>query len=197
MAIFYWLLYGLKWKCWRIYNFCCNLFWVYGSIDWTIRKAFYYEHIDIKNTTDVYKSYRHVPHIMSWCSLCMLIKAGVDPRFQVRGCALKKIASSGGRREKFWGISCEKSRFYANFFIFSNFRGARAGCAPLWIRPWKGVHDVWLLTRQYHEYWWSSFQHFKVPVFREILPPSEQYRMIKTPSSHTKFWMNISRSIYI
>jgi hypothetical protein len=35
MAIFYWLLYGLKWKCWRIYNFCCNLFWVYGSIDWT------------------------------------------------------------------------------------------------------------------------------------------------------------------
>ena len=36
MAIFYWLLYGLKWKWWRIYNFCCNLFWVYGSIDWTI-----------------------------------------------------------------------------------------------------------------------------------------------------------------
>jgi len=35
MAIFYWLLYGLKWKCWRIYNFCCNLFWVYGFIDWT------------------------------------------------------------------------------------------------------------------------------------------------------------------
>ena len=36
MAILYWLLYGLKWKCWRIYNLCCNLFWVYGSIDWTI-----------------------------------------------------------------------------------------------------------------------------------------------------------------
>jgi hypothetical protein len=36
MAIFYWLLDGLKWKCWRIYNFCCNLFWVYGSIDWTM-----------------------------------------------------------------------------------------------------------------------------------------------------------------
>ena len=29
------------------------------------------------------------------------------------GGALKKIASSGGRREKYWGISCEKSRFYA------------------------------------------------------------------------------------
>ena len=40
--------------------------------------------------------------------------AGADPGFQVRGGALKKIAPSGGRREHFWGISCEKSRFYAN-----------------------------------------------------------------------------------
>jgi hypothetical protein len=44
-------------------------------------------------------------------------KSGADPGFQVRGGALKKIAPSGGRRENFWGISCEKSRFYA-------------GCAP-------------------------------------------------------------------
>jgi hypothetical protein len=26
---------------------------------------------------------------------------------------LKKIGPSGGRREHFWGISCEKTRFYA------------------------------------------------------------------------------------
>ena len=39
--------------------------------------------------------------------------AGVDPGFQVRRGALKKIAPSGGRRENCWGISCEKSRFYA------------------------------------------------------------------------------------
>ena len=42
-----------------------------------------------------------------------------DPGFQVRGGALKKIAPSGGRREMFLGISCEKSRFYvkkSNFF---------------------------------------------------------------------------------
>jgi hypothetical protein len=58
-------------------------------------------------------------------------------------------------------------------------------------------YDVWLLTLQYHEYWWTSFHYFKVPVFREILPPSEQNRLIKTPSPHTQFWMNISRSIYI
>jgi hypothetical protein len=39
-------------------------------------------------------------------------KPGADPGFQVRGAALRKIAPSGGRREQFWGISCEK--FYSN-----------------------------------------------------------------------------------
>ena len=38
---------------------------------------------------------------------------GADPGFQVSGAHLKKIAPSGGRRENFWGNSCEKSRFYA------------------------------------------------------------------------------------
>jgi hypothetical protein len=39
--------------------------------------------------------------------------AGTDPGFQVRGAHLKKIVSNGGRHENCWGISCEKSRFYA------------------------------------------------------------------------------------
>jgi hypothetical protein len=45
----------------------------------------------------------------------LLSTSGADPGFQDRegGGALKKIAPSGGRREHFWGISCEKSRFYA------------------------------------------------------------------------------------
>ena len=34
------------------------------------------------------------------------------------GGALKKIAPSGGRRENFGGISCEKSRFYAKKSYF-------------------------------------------------------------------------------
>jgi hypothetical protein len=34
---------------------------------------------------------------------------------------------------------------------------------------------------------WSKKNHFKVPVFWEILPLSEQNRMIKTPSPSTKF----------
>ena len=51
---------------------------------------------------------------------------GADPGFQVRGGALKKIAPSGGRRENFWGISCEKSRFYAKkSYVFQLPREAR------------------------------------------------------------------------
>jgi hypothetical protein len=48
--------------------------------------------------------------------------SGADPGFQVRGGALKKIAPSGGRREHFWGISCEKSRFYAKKSYFFRLR---------------------------------------------------------------------------
>ena len=46
---------------------------------------------------------------------------GADPGFQVRGAHLKKIAPSGGRRENFWGISCENSRFYAKKSYFFQF----------------------------------------------------------------------------
>ena len=83
---------------------------------------------------------------------------GADPGFQVREGALQKIAPSGGRPEHFWGISCEKSRFYAKKSYFYQLRmevrkflgyfvwkitilrqkiiffpvlgGARAGCPP-------------------------------------------------------------------
>jgi hypothetical protein len=51
---------------------------------------------------------------------------GADPGFQVSGGALKKIAPSGGRRENFWGISCEKLRFYAKkSYLFPLRREAR------------------------------------------------------------------------
>ena len=52
------------------------------------------------------------------------LDTGADPRFQVRGGALKQIAPSGGRRESFWGISCENKYFFQFFF------GGGAGCAP-------------------------------------------------------------------
>ena len=48
---------------------------------------------------------------------------GVDPGYQVRGGALKKIAPSGGRRENVLGISCKKkSRFYAKKSYFFQLR---------------------------------------------------------------------------
>jgi hypothetical protein len=75
-----------------------------------------------------------------------IMNTGGDPGFQVRGGAhLKKLRRAegdanifgvfrvknhdftpknhiflncGGRRENFWGISCEKSRFYAKKIIF-------------------------------------------------------------------------------
>jgi hypothetical protein len=38
------------------------------------------------------------------------------------GC-IEKGSQSEARREHFWCILCEKSRFYAKNHIFSNFRG--------------------------------------------------------------------------
>ena len=48
----------------------------------------------------------------------MLKYTGADRGFKVRGGILKKITPSGGRCEKFRGISCEKSRFYAKKSFF-------------------------------------------------------------------------------
>jgi hypothetical protein len=48
------------------------------------------------------------------------------------GSALKKIAPSRGRRENFWGISCEKSQFYAKKSYFSNFRVGGGGRGKFW-----------------------------------------------------------------
>jgi hypothetical protein len=55
-------------------------------------------------------------------SQCCIYISGADPGFKIRGGgALKKIVPSGGRRENFWGISCEKSRFYAKKSYFFQF----------------------------------------------------------------------------
>ena len=109
-----------------------------------------------------------VVHFVSVSMISQLeFRPGADPGFQVRGegGTLKKIAPSGGRREKFGGISCDKSRFYAkksyffpimeggaNIFgvfrvknpdftprnhIFSNFRPP-----PPWIRPADSVVSI-------------------------------------------------------
>jgi hypothetical protein len=48
-----------------------------------------------------------------------------------RGGALKKIAPSGGRCENCWGISCEKSRFYAKKSYFFPILGGAPPPPPL------------------------------------------------------------------
>jgi hypothetical protein len=50
--------------------------------------------------------------------------------FKLGGGALKKIGPREGRRENIWGISCEKSRFYAKKIIFFPILGGGAPDAP-------------------------------------------------------------------
>ena len=56
------------------------------------------------------KIYKHLPQIR-----IIILNQGRIQDFKLGGGgdALKKIAPSGGRRENCWGISYEKSRFYA------------------------------------------------------------------------------------
>ena len=57
----------------------------------------------------------------NYCRLTMFsiyCNQGRIQDFKLGGGALKKIAPSGGRRENVWGISCEKSRLYANKSYF-------------------------------------------------------------------------------
>ena len=68
-----------------------------------------------------------------------------DPGFQVRGGALKKIALSGERREKFGVFRVKNHYFMQKNLIFSNFRGggrgARAECAPTGSAPVVYIND--------------------------------------------------------
>ena len=63
-----------------------------------------------------------VPTLKLYCHIQNSV-AGVDSGFQVREGALKKIVPSRGRHEFFWGILCEKSRFYAKKSYFFQFQG--------------------------------------------------------------------------
>jgi hypothetical protein len=74
------------------------------------------------------------------------------------GAHLKKNAPSGGRRENCWGISCEKSRFYAkNAYFFRR-------VPPPWIRPWKSRNFLWKsnlneIMQQLYAYFWKPLSH--------------------------------------
>ena len=110
-----------------------------------------------------------------------MYNAGADPGFQVRGAHLKKLrrAEEGanilgvfrvknhyftpknhsfynyrGRREKFWGISCEKSRFYAKKTYFFPILGGRAPGAP---PPPPGSAPAMHVQLQLHPLWDQTY----------------------------------------
>ena len=62
----------------------------------------------------------------------MLMYSGADPGFQVRGAYFKKLRRAEGGA-KIFGVFRVKNHDFTqkNLSFFSNFRGARAGCAPL------------------------------------------------------------------
>ena len=56
--------------------------------------------------------------------------AGADPGFQVRRGALKKLCRAEGGAKMFGVFRVKNHDFTPKKHIFSNFRGARARCAP-------------------------------------------------------------------
>jgi hypothetical protein len=67
----------------------------------------------------------------------MKLLPGVDPGFAERG---------GERREIFWGISCEKSRFYAKKSYFFHFGGGGVRPSPWLLYCLINNEDGLLLT---------------------------------------------------
>ena len=84
--------------------------------------------------------------------------------FKLGGGALKKNASSGGRRENF-GVFRVKNHDFTQKIIFFPILGGGAQAPPLWIRPW-----LWCLTplstifqlyrggSDFERTWWRLFQ---------------------------------------
>ena len=70
----------------------------------------------------------------------LLAKSATQGRiqdFKLGGVAFNKIAPNGGRRENCWGITCEKSRFYAKkSYFFQFFWGGR------WFSPGSPVSSA-------------------------------------------------------
>ena len=105
--------------------------------------------------------YIEVP-LKAGLTVVITLDAGADPGFQARGGgALKTFAPIGGRRENCWGISCEKSRFYAKkSYFFPILGGARPpppGSAPKMFI----VCSIWKSTCRFNLFE-NAFKDFKV-----------------------------------
>ena len=77
-----------------------------------------------------------MPYLILQSQSTCLSPPGADSGFQVRGGAhLKKLRRAEGAAKMLGVFRVKNHDFTQKNLIFSNFRGARAGCAPLWIRP--------------------------------------------------------------
>jgi hypothetical protein len=56
--------------------------------------------------------FQGLKYLMDTSNMFDYVFQGWIQDFKLGGGALKKIVQSGGRLEKFWGISCEKSYFF-------------------------------------------------------------------------------------
>jgi hypothetical protein len=77
------------------------------------------------------------------CSFKLLFQGRIQDFELGEGAHLKKLRRTEGR-ENFGGISCEKSRFYANKFIFFPILGGGGGGTRR-VRPPPGSAPVFLL----------------------------------------------------
>ena len=89
-----------------------NLFSIKFLYFFIISSLFPYFNLFVSIFIQSYVNFKlHVSTLHS--GLLVSIYQGRIQDFKLGGAQLKKIAPSGGRRENFWGISCENSRFYA------------------------------------------------------------------------------------
>ena len=114
------------------------------------------------------------------------------------GTHLKKLRREEGGAKFFGGISCETSRFDAkkiiffpiaeggaNIFgvlrvknhdftpknhIFSNFKGAHAGCASPWIPPGMVLHLRFLLSINKDEYVTAAYKTVELDTYLDDVP---------------------------
>ena len=103
-----------------------------------------------------------------------ITSSGADPGFQVRGDALKKNAPSGGRRENFWGISSEKSRFYAKKIKFFPILGGGRWFSPVSSTNKTDHHDITeILSRVALNtiilHYWQTQNEINIKIFTTIV----------------------------
>ena len=102
--------------------------------------------------------------LLIWKNIPLNYNQGRILDFKLGGAHLKTFALSGGRRENFWGLSCEKNHIFSNFG--GGGQGARARCAP-WIHPWQ--YTVTVATRSNFNSFVLVYFYYKIVLFSKCV----------------------------